>query len=421
MKIKYLSIFLLMWSILSVETSADESQAAASSGGKLDCLLATTLQSTSLDWWFAVPSNTGPQLNLASEVFRGQKLCILPLVHGYALDAEKNFDLEYDLTVRYPDGKVKPAAEKIPMKGFAANPQNIELPKSFAVFVFEQSDPDGLYEFALQLRDKVSGKQISKKRSIKLLPWSALDEPVLDKEKLKKDIFTYYRAPDARRLWQAFLSEDTTFWQNDAPDGINYAVSSFYKNAFSVQPDLFGQLVAYFGKATPKQRLNIIHLDYLLGENKISDGLLSDEERSYRNQLKNLPAWPDPYKAIAHAGDLDVLWGEFFATGDYRPIRRLVDAFEYASFLNAPASDKAGQYKSAIFKAALWSLQSNAERIELVRQYLGCVLETEGKKLPGSSRKVLWLLLQKIWPERYSAPSGNEPKTLKGSGDSLKK
>ncbi len=384
--------------LLSLVTAVFAAPAATETSGRppFDFVFAVTLQSDTLDWWDRVPSNTGPSIDLVTQVFRGQRILILPIIGGYAVDGQGNYDMQYGLKMRRPNGKEESIFEEIPIKGNTPNSAHMQLPQQFAVNYFEDSDEDGDYSFTVVARDNLTKKEVSHAHTVKLQPWSQLDDPALSQKEMKNGFFQYQHDRDARWLWQSFLADKMTFWQNDAPNGINYAISSFYKNAFAAQPDLFNQLVARFEKASPKQRLNIIHLNYLLGAGKIPENAMNPEERSYLAQLAPLP---DPYKEIASAGDLDVLWGEFFATGNYKPIRRMVDAFDFIDAAKEEATDRATLEKGAIFKAALWSLQSNSKRIPLVRQYLGAVLERE--KLSDRTGAILYTFLKKIWPERY--------------------
>ena len=105
---------------------------------------------------------------------------------------------------------------------------------------------------------------------------------------------------------------------------------------------------------------------------------------------------------------LDMLWADFFATGDAVPIRRIVVALNYDKYAGAldryskskkSEQDRKEAMLETVFKAALWSLESNARQHRRVGDTLDHIYFAGGLTQPEQ----VWLsvILAKAMPERY--------------------
>lgn len=108
-----------------------------------------------------------------------------------------------------------------------------------------------------------------------------------------------------------------------------------------------------------------------------------------------------------YGGFLDIQWGRFLASGKKEPVRLIVSALQFGEYWGAeqkytkPLTEdqKREIIKEAHFKAALWSLRSNAETHPLVKKY--CSELYEGSELSSTEKKYLGMLLSQIYPEKY--------------------
>lgn len=105
---------------------------------------------------------------------------------------------------------------------------------------------------------------------------------------------------------------------------------------------------------------------------------------------------------------LDMLWGDFFATGEAMPIRRIVYALNYDKYLGAlerfksskqTTMDRDEAIREGIFDAACWSLESNVKQHHRVAEIIEGIF-WEGKI---SHSEQLWLsqILAKGLPDKY--------------------
>ncbi|MES2320378.1 MAG: hypothetical protein V4631_23110 [Pseudomonadota bacterium] len=105
---------------------------------------------------------------------------------------------------------------------------------------------------------------------------------------------------------------------------------------------------------------------------------------------------------------LDMLWADFFATGEAAPIRRIVVALKYEKYTGAvdgyaksekTEKDRADAMLGIVFKTVMWSLESNAKQHRRVGEILEQIYFADGLTQPEK----LWLsaILAKAMPEKY--------------------
>lgn len=112
---------------------------------------------------------------------------------------------------------------------------------------------------------------------------------------------------------------------------------------------------------------------------------------------------------------LDMLWGCFMATGDEKPIRRIVTAFNLAKYAGAlkrfkmsekTEQDKKEAYWDATFQAAQWSLESNCHQHPAVLRH--CEAIVADPALPREQRLWLSTVLTKVKSEKQNLELNNK-------------
>ena len=173
-----------------------------------------------------------------------------------------------------------------------------------------------------------------------------------------------------------------------------------------------------FKKGTPRQRENIIMLFAFLGEKPFEIDALSPDEVVLQTQTRKVAEKikDDPYKEIKQPGDLDLLWGEFFALGTYKPARRVVDALTGKSdrgfaedVLNGkvkvdPKDDEVMRrlFQGLIPISAEWSILTNL-RNKLFLAYMSWALKND---LPVESKAAFSNMLRRAKEGTIISPSG---------------
>jgi hypothetical protein len=165
----------------------------------------------------------------------------------------------------------------------------------------------------------------------------------------------------------------------------------------------------------PENHKRVVWLALWLSNTKESNALFKEQVhqkvisgRNYYNFETN-ESPPDLAKIdMLYGGFLDIQWGRFLATGDKEPISLIINTLEFGDFWGAqerypnPTSqgEREAIIKEAIFKAAIWSLQSNCKTHGLVKSL--CVQLYESGQLTEKESKYLRLVLSQVDPETYS-------------------
>jgi hypothetical protein len=169
---------------------------------------------------------------------------------------------------------------------------------------------------------------------------------------------------------------------------INMPVFSLLMFAYGRHDFLLEDYRERFPSCTPFERRRILFLVTLTGGAPIEDDLLTEEEKAWRDKLGQLHL-PNPYQSLNTTEDLDFLWGEFFATGAYEPLRRMMDALQYRNeselvdrFLKEKTqpetdADKAAYERGVLFKKTLWSLTKYGLEDDLILNYLLWAMKNE--------------------------------------------
>lgn len=227
------------------------------------------------------------------------------------------------------------------------------------------------------------------------------------------------------------------YYEKPTPDRFVAEVRGLSKAGHLSDPKASQLIAVFLGRvmaANPTQVASwLVQLSDLKGGDRqtiLAAAHLSDT-RQAQMYLARQPEG-DTYRArpvdIRHreaktASDLDMLWADFFATGEVAPIRRIVGALNYGTNAGAldryatsakSETDRAAAAFDAVFKAAMWSLASNAAQHLRVRQ----ALENMYLSSELTQQEKLWMvgILAKAMPEKYTltpAEAGQGPFTRK--------
>jgi hypothetical protein len=222
----------------------------------------------------------------------------------------------------------------------------------------------------------------------------------------------------------------SSYYKKPTPDVLVKNVRSLAKEGVLKKESAKPPLVAFFSRimAQNPQQIDgwLTELGDLEEEEKevlytaawFSD---TEEARAYFTKHKMdayLHKAPDILQMEAdEPSKLDMFWGYFMATGDIKPIRRVVSALELSKYEGAAKryqssaqtdQDKKEAYLDATFQSAMWSLESNCRQHPLVLEHCEKLFAEE--KLPKGQRLWLAVVLSKVKPEKYSLKFGESKK-----------
>jgi len=396
--------------------SAQEPPPAGADAGAFDMLVLPVRSDPGLDMWNHVPSEVGPTFRTVSSICPNEQIMVLAFFKNLGDDGHGQGHATLEFTEEGPDGKIGLHQANVPAWDGPVPPANvIALSRSTMGISFDDKEPLGPMHFRLSARDDVRGVTVEKSFDLSLVPWSYGDKPA-SSEDFDAWFPAYHDAPHPAEAVRAFL--EYASFEDVAHHDWNYATVGFFCSIFRDQPWLLDHLLASARTADEDRRAKTAILLHLLGEDDRLGELYSDPDglAKTRGLLADVTL-PDPYGPLASPAQLDLLWGEFFASGRYRPVRQIVraldlmDSADPTDVYKASAkteADKAALLRALAVRSAVWSLRSNLEQHPLVFQFGVWMLTHE--ELAPRERDVLRATLKVVQDEQKAQPAGEGPR-----------
>ncbi len=387
----------------SVASRPDKSGQGGAASDYADAELSPSLyisvQDQAMDWWFRLPPDSVPHISQIKKIFFNQNFALFPFVSGAAVKDGK-FSLTYSIDCKYPDGSVKSIVKDSNFDGEKSSPNIIVACPDVIAASFDESFKDGKYIFTFTVKDNVSGRTAKYVNDMDLVAWSA-PNPFVGAKIVRDYVKFFYLQPSPEALWSIFFSKDFNLEQKKAPNSLNYSHIGFLKAAFKRNGFLLSAARDYFKKASSMDRAKIIFLLAICGEDPIDESILKEKEKAYQKRIR-AAKFPDPYKewdSVMGAAQVDMLWGEFYSDGTYKPIRRIMDLLSrneeavFSDNLKAARKRPENQEEWKKFmlgllnRAALMTIAQHCYEMPLVEQY--CVWALKNNDVPSSSKQVL--------------------------------
>lgn len=202
----------------------------------------------------------------------------------------------------------------------------------------------------------------------------------------------YYEKPDPRRgvklLKELLKPENLDHPMTTREDG--HVLSILCEQLGYIakgHPEIVREYEKLFANTTPTGKYGILRTLRVAGDDQTKKqldtwlaGEKNPETLKALEETKRIITAPkremNRDRAVRTGKDLDMLWADFFATGEYTPVSRILDAFES----NVPPGVKS---------AARWSLESNLKQhpklVKLVKEHL----KDRGEKSKAEAEKIL--------------------------------
>jgi len=318
-------------------------------------------------------------------------------------------DISFTVDTISPDGVAKTIASDHFGENVGYDAINT-VPCKISVAIPQDATP-GVHTFRFHAIDAVSGASADAETTLNVFAWNY---PAGSADMGKMD--EYFRDPDPDFLHRYTFSRDLDL---DSPDDISQnklCIVSFFRHAYLSQSFLLCRYRADFKIRNAFERKRILLLFAVTGCDPVPDGELDRGEIAYQNAVRAMDL-RDPYQSIDLPGDLDVLWGEFFATGGYKPVRRILDALNYRKEgeitkkmlrkNRAPQSESESVvfWHGSVYQSAVWSVTFNSVQHELVAQYYFWTLINDSS-LGDDQRETIATVLCKIFPDYVKVTVG---------------
>ncbi len=393
----------------SVQKKAQQSPAAPQAQSKRDAfaaMLYVSIQDPSMEWWFNVPANAAPHISELKKIFFNQEFSLFPFANNAKVKDGK-FEMSYTITMQSPDGKSTDLVRDAKFDGTKVSDDIIVACPDVIDFKLDRRFPEGLYKFKMSATDKISGETSEYENHIRLTEWSA-PATFADKKLVAEYVRAYSLQPSPDILYSIVFSNDFDLEQKGAPNSLNYTYLGFIKAAFKKNMFLLSQIRDTFKSMSDINRAKFILILALLDAEAVDETQLTEVEKQYQKKIRTFKM-PNPYgkwDPFLGAAQIDMLWGEFFANGTYRPIRRILNILSHAK--DAAFADGLAEKRQApktreewdrymfgrLYKAALKTVAINASKYPLVEQY--CAWALQHGDIPKVSYEVLSPLLEHI-------------------------
>lgn len=398
---------------------AEQTPAAPQTQPKRDAfaaMLYVSIQDPSMEWWFNVPANAAPHISELKKIFFNQEFSLFPFANNAKVKDGK-FEMSYTITMESPDGKSTDLVRDAKFDGTKVSDDIIVACPDVIDFKLDRRFPEGLYKFKMSAKDKISGETSEYENHIRLTEWS-VPATFADKKLVAEYVRAYSLQPSPEILYSIVFSNDFDLEQKGAPNSLNYTYLGFIKAAFKKNMFLISQIRDGFKSMSDINRAKFILILALLDAEAVDDSQLTEVEKQYQKKIRTFKM-PNPYgkwDPFLGAAQIDMLWGEFFANGTYRPIRRILNILSHAK--DAAFADGLAEKRQApktreewdkymfgrLYKAALKTVAINASRYPLVEQY--CAWALHHGDIPKVSYEVLSPLLEHI--REMKSPEGAE-------------
>lgn len=327
--------------------------------------------------WSHTPAHDGVSVASATRFYRGESVIVLVFLNGMATGPDGVCDVTFDLRFFAP-GETEP--DTVPnLAGLherLAVPGNVYLADSIVEVTFEDSDRLGDYRVEVVAHDRVAGRDARGADPFALIEYGA-DSVDLNQDEAFARITTYYQRPEPhlflellREIGRARLTEH----------GMPVALGPFFRQVLKDNPYHLPHLRAYLAALAEDERAYLLPM--LAGAIHDAPDLLRDvPDPAAARAAVAACAYPDIWAGRpTDPGQLDMLWTQFFATGDIVPVRKIATALT--------AEERASPFEVAVTGAARWSLESNCVQHPLVHAYCDD-LARHDSELPDAIRAQL--------------------------------
>lgn len=333
------------------------------------------------------PPETAPSFRTASKVRYGENLTILTFYINPEVNKSGEIDVVCDIKITRPDGSQSIGEKEIECaKGkLEGDPHNVRLSSTVIKFVGEKGDPQGIWKIDVNLTDRNRKVVVPLKTRFELVEVkSGFD--FQSQTEVSKWMTFYYQKPDPARISAAieYMS------QSGLLDNENALAPTFgfLAGVFHDNPQQLGSLIKQLDSLDESHLgavvLGLWYADLHDSQKRVYAFLekYPNLKQQFEYLYKGSPMPVDKIPLEQGAWVLDVLWGNFMATGSKVPVERIMTTLPWFDV-------KGDVNRLLIGGSARWSLASNAKQHQRVMQFCEEAVSTQPKEVAAKLREVI--------------------------------
>jgi hypothetical protein len=398
--------------LVAAPLAAQDAPAAPPAADAFDILVLPARVDPALDLWTHVPAEVAPTFPVIDSLSVDEMVSVLVFLKNIGDDGHGAGRVTLDFAQVLADGSEDmQQAGLVAWEGPLPTPGIVALSRATLGIGFDAEEPLGPMNFRVTARDEASGVAVEKRFDLTLVAWSygSVPESLGD---CTAWYDRYHTAPQPAQAVRAFL-EYADLRQSTGE--LNGALVGFFRTLFLDQPWLLPQLVSAARGGDEARLAKTATLLHCMGRDDLLAELYPAERLDEVCASLAPVVLPDPYGPLALPLQLDLLWGEFLASGRYAPVRQVVRALALVEPAD-PVSvyqagkqtdeDKAVLMRGLAARSAAWSLHSNMKQHPLLFHYGLWMLQHED--LAPRERDMLRGTLKLVQDEKKAA-HGEQP------------
>ncbi len=388
---KNLKLFLLIFTI-SVISSSNLFAEDSETKNELKVEIIVSGSPSFITEWIGSSYSHSPRITRIKEIEQEKMFYMAVVVGGYSLGDNSSTDITGDFMLLKPDGSVSLENKNI-FKHKVEMEQNhtagfIMLDPTLDI-VLEEGDPQGFYTIKITVHDNVLDKESTNEYRLKLIarPKGPRKPPIFNSHNdFTKWMTYYYLKPEPSKLPAVIKHYASSSLYNKVSSRL--PVVAFFAAILKDNNPLLEEVYQSISNTSPDSLQTVfLRTMWLLNSSRskeiIAEFSPSWESDENKKQIKNINETPAPnllIDPIVDTSQLDMLWSIFVATGDSKPIERIISTLNFVN--------EEDIIQVMIGKAAIWSLGSNAKQHKLVYEICAKALTTAD---PGTA-----VMLQEI-------------------------
>lgn len=274
-------------------------------------------------------------------IYNRQTFYIIPIVSGFYVKKGKA-SVVYTLRIKHNGKTMVEKLSSACQQRMVGDTSGVYLCETIHKFELGDTAKSGTYIIEVIITDNISKKRVTLSQEISVQPYTYRPRPFTHEDSFYVWQNYYYEGQEPDRELDGLMFFSQPYMQQKAE--VLLPLMAFFSDVFTNRPYLQKAAENLFDIADTNQRLTIIQVFHNAGYMpKSFEKKFRIDEVQYYNQLKNYGLPPLPDSSATNPVVLAMLWGKFFAGGEYTIAKKIVQTLALAQYKGAMGRFGAGQ------------------------------------------------------------------------------